>query len=207
MNFKLQIEGDKYPIFVPGYGEHNVYNALAALAAVTKVGVTIQNAINRLATFAHLEEHLEFRKGANGCTVIDDTWSSSPPSMEAALKVLKNISGFKTKIAILGSMPRLGEGEYADKEYAKMGETAVKANPDLLIVVGSEAKEIRRRALELGLDGKKIYFCENETQLYKILSPYLNENTLILLKVTYRVMVTPSFVKMKKKLIIDENGS
>lgn len=207
MNFTLHWEGKEYPVFVPGYGEHNVYNALAAFAAVTKVGVSIEKAIKRMATYEHLEEHLELRKGTNGCTVIDDTWNSSPPSMEAALEVLKNVPGFKTRIAILGSMPRLGEGEHADKEYAKVGEKAVEANPDLLIVVGSEAKEIRRRALELGMDGRKVYYCEDGSQLYKILFPHLKENTLVLLKVTYRVMVTPSFTKMKKKLIKNETSS
>lgn len=203
MNFILKVGENRYPVYVPGYGEHNVYNALAALAGVWKMGFDIQKAIKRLATFKHIKEHLEFRKGYNGCTVIDDTWNSSPPSMESALNVLNKIAGTRKKIAILGSMPRLGTGIYADEQYAKMGEVAVKHKVDLLIVVGDEAKEIRNKALELGMDPARVFFTDNGTELMEILTPHLNEDALVLLKLTYRVMVTPDFARMKNELIIE----
>jgi UDP-N-acetylmuramyl pentapeptide synthase len=75
--------------------------------------------------------------------------------MAAALEVLKGVANGKTKIAILGYMPRLGSGDAAQKEYAKMGEKAVETNVDLLIVVGKEAREIGRRALEVGMARRK----------------------------------------------------
>ena len=78
MNFKLLEGGNIHNVYVPGLGEHNVYNALAVLAAVTSAGVEMDKAIQNLAEFEHVEEHLEFKKGVNGCTVIDDTWNSSP---------------------------------------------------------------------------------------------------------------------------------
>ena len=206
MNFIMNVGEQSYPVFVPGYGEHNVYNALATLAGLWKMGYPLEKGIRRLATFKHIKEHLEFRKGANGCTVIDDTWNSSPPSMESALNVLNKVAGTRTKIAILGSMPRLGEGIYADEQYAKMGEAAIQHNTDVLIVVGEEAKEIGRKALELGMDPGNVFYTDNGTELMQILAPYLNENSILLLKVTYRVMVTPSFEKMKGQLIINEKG-
>lgn len=206
MNFILKVGEEQYPVYVPGYGEHNVYNALAALAGLWKMGYPLEKGISRLATFKHIKEHLEFRKGINGCTVIDDTWNSSPPSMESALNVLNKVAGIRTKVAILGSMPRLGEGIYAEEQYAKMGAAAVQHNTDVLIVVGDEAKEIGRKALALGMDSTKVFFTDNGTELMNILTPYLNENSILLLKVTYRVMVTSSFAKMKSDLIIDEKG-
>lgn len=206
MNFTMKVEEKAYPVYVPGYGEHNVYNALAALAGLWKLGYPLEKGIKRLATFKHIKEHLEFREGINGCTVIDDTWNSSPPSMESALNVLNKVAGSRTKVAILGTMPRLGEGIYADEQYAKMGEAAIKHKTDVLIVVGEEAKEIGRKALELGMDSSRVFFTDDGTELMKLLAPYLNENSIILLKVTYRVMVTPSFAKMKSDLIINENG-
>lgn len=206
MKFIMKVGDQSYPVYVPGYGEHNVYNALAALAGLWKLEYPLEKAIKRLATFKHIKEHLEFRQGVNGCTVIDDTWNSSPPSMESALNVLNKVAGTRTKIAILGSMPRLGEGVYADEQYAKMGEAAVQHKADVLIVVGDEAKEIGRKALELGMDPGKVFFTDDGIELMNILTPYLNENSILLLKVTYRVMVTPSFEKMKSELIINENG-
>jgi len=41
MAFTLKYQNKEYDAFIPGYGEHNVYNALAAIAAVFYVGVDI----------------------------------------------------------------------------------------------------------------------------------------------------------------------
>jgi UDP-N-acetylmuramoyl-tripeptide--D-alanyl-D-alanine ligase len=201
MNFTLEHQGEVYEVYVPGYGEHNVYNALSAIAAVSFAGVDIPTAIKRLAVFEQVEEHLEFKAGVNGCTVIDDTWNSSPLSMATALQVLKDVSQGKTSIALLGYMPQLGEGQYANQEYAKLGKKAVETNVDLLIVAGDEAKEIGRRAVELGMNKNKVHFCETGTEIYEILQPYLNEKAVLLLKITHRVMKRPSFTELRNKLI------
>lgn len=205
MSFTLEHQGRDYEVYVPGYGEHNVYNALAAIAAVSFAGVDIPAAIKRLAAFEQVEEHLEPKAGVNGCTVIDDTWNSSPLSMATALQVLKDVSQEKTSIALLGYMPQLGEGQYAKQEYAKLGEKAVETNVDLLIIAGDEAKEIGRRALELGMDKNKVHFCETGTEIYEILQPYLNEKAVLLLKITHRVMKKPSFTELKNKLIPEDS--
>lgn len=97
MRFELQMFDKKYSIFVPGYGEHQVYNALAAIAAVKEMGMTINNAISRLRTFKPMARHLEFSTGIGDCTIVDDTWTNNPTSVEAALKVLDTIGKEKKK--------------------------------------------------------------------------------------------------------------
>ncbi|MFC3885410.1 Mur ligase family protein [Bacillus songklensis] len=201
MNFTLEHEGRFYEVFVPGYGGHNVYNALAAIAAASYVGIEIPVSIKRLASFEQVEEHLEFKKGIKGCTVIDDTWNSSPLSMAAALQVLKDVSKGKKSIALLGYMPQLGEGPYAMKQYEEMGKKAVETNIDLLIVVGEEAEEIGRAALKFGMDQNSVHFCHTGDEVYEILRPHLDENTKILLKITHRVMKKSTFKELRKKLI------
>ena len=61
-----------------------------------------QRQSSRLATFKQVKEHLEFKPGSNGCTVIDDTWNSSPLSMTTALQVLQDVSQKNKSIALLG---------------------------------------------------------------------------------------------------------
>lgn len=205
MNFNLKHNEQCYKVFIPGFGEHNVYNALAALAAVTSVGMDIETAIQRLVNFEHVEEHLEFKSGFNGCLVIDDTWNSSPLSMETGLQVLNDVSDQKFSIALLGYMPQLGEGVYAEQEYGKIGEKAVEYDLDLLFVVGKEAEKIGQRALEKGMDKNKVFFCETGAEIFKILKPYLNDQTIVLLKITHRVMKRPSFKALKRELIPDDD--
>jgi UDP-N-acetylmuramoyl-tripeptide--D-alanyl-D-alanine ligase len=203
MRFTLEHEGTNYDAFVPGYGEHNVYNALAAIAAVWNVGVDIPTAIERLASFEQVEEHLEVKQGAGGCTVFDDTWNSSPLSMSSGLQVLKDVSKGKKSIALLGYMPQLGEGPYATEQYEDMGKKAKEAKVDLLFVVGDEAKDIGIGAIKYGMNPNNVHFCKTGDQVYEILQPHLNENTVILLKVTHRVMKTPTFIELRNKLILD----
>jgi UDP-N-acetylmuramoyl-tripeptide--D-alanyl-D-alanine ligase len=202
MQFTLHHQNQRYQVFVPGYGKHNVYNALAAIAATWSAGVDIKEACERLASFNQIMEHLEFRPGVGGCTVIDDTWNAAPLSMATALQVLKEIADSKTKIAILGYMPQLGNGDYAQREYAKIGEKVVETQVDFLIVVSDEAKEIGRKALELGMDSSKVYFCNTGTEIYQILQPVLNQGAIVLLKIPHRVMIEDSFKELKAKIIV-----
>ncbi|KJS14915.1 MAG: UDP-N-acetylmuramoyl-tripeptide--D-alanyl-D-alanine ligase [Peptococcaceae bacterium BRH_c4b] len=202
MQFTLHHQNQSYQVFVPGYGKHNVYNALAAVAATWSAGVDIKEACERLASFNQVVEHLELRSGLNGCTVIDDTWNAAPLSMSVALQVLNDIAGIKTRVAVLGYMPQLGDGVYAQREYARIGEKVVETQVDLLFIVSDQAKEIGKKTLELGMNPGKVYFCNNGTEIYPILKPVLNRDSVVLLKIPHRVMVQDSFKELKEKIIV-----
>ncbi|MGG6471125.1 UDP-N-acetylmuramoyl-tripeptide--D-alanyl-D-alanine ligase, partial [Saccharococcus caldoxylosilyticus] len=176
--------------------------ALAAIAAASSAGMSVQECCERLASFAQMEEHLQFRHGAGGCTIIDDTWDAAPLSMASALEVLQETSGSKTKIAILGYMPQLGESEFARQQYARIGEKVVGTQVDYLFVVGDEAREIGRKAIELGMDPSNVHFCSSGTEIYEILHPLLNEEAIVLFKIPQRVMFQNSFKELKAKIIV-----
>jgi UDP-N-acetylmuramoyl-tripeptide--D-alanyl-D-alanine ligase len=205
MKFTLIHEELSYEAFIPGYGEHNVYNALASIAAATCIGMKIPSALKRIASFEQIEEHLEFKEGLNGCTVIDDTWNSAPLSMTSALRVLKDVSTGKKPIALLGYMPQLGKGAFAQEQYREMGQKAVDADLDLLIVVGEKAKSIGESALERGMAQKQVYFCETGDEVFQVLQPHLQKDAVILIKVTYRVMKQTTFRELRKKLIPEDD--
>mgnify|MGYP001951606661 CR=1 FL=1 len=201
MDFTFEHVGLQYEAYIPGFGEHNVYNALAAIAAVSKVNVSIPDAIERLARFKQVEEHLEVVPAANGATVLKDTWNSSPLSMEAGLTVLKDVANGRKTIALLGYMPQLGDGQHAIELYEKMGKKAADTKVDLLIVADDRAWEIGKGALKHGMNPAKVHFCEDGDEVYEVLQPFLDENALILLKITHRVMKRPSFQRLRSRLM------
>lgn len=201
MEFTLQHQDQNYLVFVPGYGKPNVYNALASIAATSSAGMNIKECCERLRLFEQMNEHLEFCPGVGGCTIIDDTWNAAPLSMAAALEVLQETSGSKMKIALLGYMPQLGESEFASQQYARMGEKVVETQVDYLFVVGDEARGIGMKALELGMDPTKVHFCNSGSEIYQHLKPYLNQDSVVLLKVPHRVMVQDSFKKLKQEIM------
>ena len=57
MKFVLHHDRKSYDILVPGFGEHQVYNALAAIAAVHDMGVPIPVAAQQLQSFRQLKNN------------------------------------------------------------------------------------------------------------------------------------------------------
>ncbi len=79
-------------------GEHNVSNALAAIAASRHAGVPVEHAINALAEFKGIKRRMELRGEINSIRVYDD-FAHHPTAIETTLKGLrKNLSGVKTEL-------------------------------------------------------------------------------------------------------------
>ncbi|GAA4719981.1 UDP-N-acetylmuramoyl-tripeptide--D-alanyl-D-alanine ligase [Brevibacillus fulvus] len=200
MSFVLRHEDQSLEVQVNGFGEHNVYNAMAALASVHAIGVDLKDAAESLATFKQVRQHMEFVRGPKNTTVIDDTWNCTPLSMTAALQVLKAKAGEKRKVAILGYMPQLGE--QAKGEYDRMAKVVMETGVDHLIVIG-EAERIGRKAIQLGMNPRRIRYCKTGDDVYRALQPVLGRHSLVLCKFPYkyRLYKYPSFRKLRKWLI------
>jgi len=67
-------------------GEHNMLNALAAIAACSLVGVSVEQSLEALKSFQGIKRRLEVVGEAGGIRVIDD-FASNPGKIEASLKV------------------------------------------------------------------------------------------------------------------------
>ncbi|WHY85499.1 Mur ligase family protein [Neobacillus novalis] len=179
MQFCVLHEEKYYSVFVPGYGEHQVYNALAAIAAVHEIGIDLPVAADRLKTYKNLNKHLQVYEGLNGSTILDDTWSMTTTSLEAALKVLSEVGETKKRVAILGTITDLGSWGYAIHEQA--GEIICKIGVDILITIGYHASIMADQALESGLNAQ-VYTFSNNPLAYDLLTKIVDENTIILIK-------------------------
>lgn len=179
MKFNVLVDGKSYQAFIPGYGEHQVYNVLAVLAAIKAMNLSIQKAILRLRTFEQMARHLEFSKGIGGSTIIDDTWTINPTSIEAALKVLKELGKDKKVIVVLGDINRLGRFER--KYHREIGSLVAKQPIHMLITVGSKAQEIARQAVVEKTAAEVHSFLKIEGVL-ELLQPHLDSETILLIK-------------------------
>lgn len=81
-------------------GEHNVKNALAALAAVHHAGVAPEEAIAAFHDFAGVKRRLEVRGVINGVTIYDD-FAHHPTAIAATLSSLRKNVGAERIIAVL----------------------------------------------------------------------------------------------------------
>jgi UDP-N-acetylmuramate: L-alanyl-gamma-D-glutamyl-meso-diaminopimelate ligase len=72
----------------PLLGEHNVMNALAAMAAARHLGVTPARAAQALSTFRGVKRRMEIRGRIGGVTVYDD-FAHHPTAIETTLRGLR----------------------------------------------------------------------------------------------------------------------
>ena len=92
MTFRIEYKQSKFKGYIPGLGEHNVYNAVASLAAAAILGVDLHYALKRLSSFHHMRSHFQIIEGRNQITLVDDTWKSNPASLRTRLRNIKQYS-------------------------------------------------------------------------------------------------------------------
>lgn len=132
-------DGKRVEMYVPAAGEHNVRNALAAVAVAVEVGVPEEKAVAAIRTYAPPAMRQQIKE-AHGVTLIDDTYNASPDSMRAALKILGGLKATGKKYAVLADMLELGVTQSA--ATMKPARLRPENGTDVLIGVGPLAKHI-----------------------------------------------------------------
>jgi UDP-N-acetylmuramoyl-tripeptide--D-alanyl-D-alanine ligase len=113
-------------------GRHNVANALAAAAAATAAGATLQHVIAGLSAVRAVAGRLQFKKALSGAWVIDDSYNANPSSMRAGIDVLAELEG--RKWLVIGDMAELGQ--YSDSAHAEVGAYARERGIERLYATG-----------------------------------------------------------------------
>ncbi|MEM9086333.1 MAG: Mur ligase family protein [Pseudomonadota bacterium] len=84
---------EAFPLLLPMPGQHNLSNALAAIAAVSAAGVEVKSAVYALRSFEGLARRFDVvGTSPNGISVIDD-FGHNPEKCAATLRTLKATPG------------------------------------------------------------------------------------------------------------------
>lgn len=113
-------------------GVHNIYNALAAAAAATALGIKKELIAAGLECFQGVQGRMQKKSGLHHALLIDDTYNANPESVRAALAVLAATKG--KKILVLGDMGELGKS--AVDLHRTIGRDARNAGLDQLLTLG-----------------------------------------------------------------------
>ena len=132
--------GETAKLFVPAAGQHNVRNALAAIAVARFLGVPAEDAARALAAYKTPAMRQQIGT-VGGLTIIDDSYNASPDSMQSAIDVLCSRRAQK-HAAVLADMLELGD--YAQEGHFSVGQYARAHGVELLVAVGELAKDIAR---------------------------------------------------------------
>ncbi|MCE5324146.1 UDP-N-acetylmuramoyl-tripeptide--D-alanyl-D-alanine ligase [bacterium] len=146
--FEVRTPSGSFDVRIPVPGEHNIKDALAAIAVGEVMQIPHDYMQNALGSYKAPEKRSNVIPTRRGVVVIDDTYNASPASVNSALKTLAMMEGGR-KIAVLGDMLELGD--HAIDAHMEIGRAVKETGVDMLVVVGQLAKLIARGAIDTGM--------------------------------------------------------
>lgn len=173
-SFEVEYQGKKETIEVPVQGEHNVSNALIAIAVGIELNIPLEDIKKGIQEFKLTKNRMDILE-KNHKTVIDGTYNASVDSMKSSIDVLANYK--KRKVAILADMLELGN--YSQQLHEEVGSYVASKGIDVLVCVGKEAKYIYQKAKE---SMKGVYYFESNQEVIAHLEELLKEDDVILVK-------------------------
>jgi UDP-N-acetylmuramoyl-tripeptide--D-alanyl-D-alanine ligase len=103
---QVSARGAQFTVELAAAGDHNVRNALAAIASTLAAGIPQDAIVRGLESFAPVGGRLQRKQAASGATVIDDSYNANPDSMRAAIDVLAAYPA--PRILVVGDMGEVG---------------------------------------------------------------------------------------------------
>jgi UDP-N-acetylmuramoyl-tripeptide--D-alanyl-D-alanine ligase len=136
---------------LPLVGEHNVLNALAAVAVGLERGLKPSEAVGALATLAPAEKRGQVLQMGNTTvgtiTVINDCYNSNPKALEAMVDALAGMAA-KRRIVVAGEMLELGPA--GEEMHRRAGQHIAEKKIDLLVGVRGLAQAMVEGAKQSG---------------------------------------------------------
>ncbi len=114
----------------------SIENALHCLALLLVIGWDAKEATQAIGHLQPLAMRLEMMEGINGCTLINDSYSSDLNSLEVGLSFLTRQAGRKSKTLILSDI--LQSGKAPTELYGRVNQMLVNAGVTKLIGIGSD---------------------------------------------------------------------
>ncbi|OEH85931.1 hypothetical protein BHU72_03945 [Desulfuribacillus stibiiarsenatis] len=138
-SFKIEYENNTYSFHVPTIGEHNLYNALAAIATGFILNVPYSRMKQRLSTFKNAGMRTQVLRGLNGTTLISDAYNANPTAAIEGLNTMKKISKGKPMLAVIGDMSE--QGTHTIQGHKKVGKHAADLGIDV-VGIGVHGKSV-----------------------------------------------------------------
>ena len=167
-----------FVVVLPTTGEHNVYDALAAISVGAELGIEPQKMADALAGYvpAGMREKMEVVKGI---TLVEDCYNASPDSVRALSNTLRiKGEGGHRKIAVIADMLELGA--YSEEGHRNCGKYLADAGVDLLLTYGQLAKFVADEAKKNGV--LRVFEFDSKEELAKHLIPLLKEGDVVAFK-------------------------
>jgi UDP-N-acetylmuramoyl-tripeptide--D-alanyl-D-alanine ligase len=177
---------------LPLVGEHNVLNALAAVAVGLERGLKPADAVAALATLAPGDKRGQVLQVGN-ITVIDDCYNSNPKALEAMVDALATMAA-KRRIVVAGEMLELGPA--GEEMHRRAGQHIAEKKIDVLIGVRGLAQAMVESARQGGISAEFVAASEEAGEW---LARELRDGDVVLLKASRGVKLEKALETWKAR--------
>ena len=165
---------------LPLLGQHNVTNALAAIAVGITNDVTWEQAREAIGEMKPERMRGEVVKFREGFAVIDDTYNSNPKALSEMIRFMGKLQGFQRKIIVAGEMLELGKD--GPEMHRACGREAAKAGASLIVGVQGMGRDFIGGAREAGVDLARLRFVRDAMDAGDFLARTVRKGDVVLLK-------------------------
>lgn len=146
--FELLTPTGSCSVAAPLLGRANVYNVLAAVAALFALGYDVADPAQGesfrhvIGRFAALPHRMELKRSPRFGLIVDDSYNANPASTRASLRALARLEGPQRKVLVFGDMLELGPS--ATEHHRAMAEEIAQRDLDWVFTVGELTRETAR---------------------------------------------------------------
>jgi len=125
-----------YTVHINAFGEGMVYDAMAAIIAGYKLGISIDDCIRGILNFSPNSGRFEIEKFGKDIFVVNDAYNANPSSMSMSLDTFTTMytKDEYYRIVVLGDMKELGD--VSEKMHKELGEKVKEMNFNQIYYVG-----------------------------------------------------------------------
>ncbi|MGG1658748.1 UDP-N-acetylmuramoyl-tripeptide--D-alanyl-D-alanine ligase [Brevibacillus sp. NRS-1366] len=168
--------GERFAAFIPLFGKHSVLNALPAVAIAKRLGMTMEQIADALATTKLSAMRFEQVNSRHGALYISDAYNASPTSMEAAIRTFAELFPSRQKVLVLGDMYEMGPESQAMHAQVGTNINELASSFELLVTIGEDS-----RYLHAAYEGAKLHFT-TKTEALEALLPLRDASHAFLFK-------------------------
>jgi UDP-N-acetylmuramoyl-tripeptide--D-alanyl-D-alanine ligase len=167
------IEVDGTRVEVPLRGEHNLRNAMLAIAVAKECGVSLADIARGIAAMPQPKMRLA-AEPLGKALLINDAYNANPGSTRAAVDLLAGTGRGRQRVLVLGTMRELGAGAAA--LHAEIAKRAVQSSIEVIAGIGDFAQPLA------ALGDSRVVTAADVDDLWPLLRAKLEPDAVILLK-------------------------
>ncbi len=165
-------------VVVPLRGEHNLRNAMLALAVARACGVALEEAARGISaldvrTVPAMRSAVE---PLGAALLVNDCYNANPGSARAAIRLLGAVAGARPRVIVLGTMRELGAHEAA--AHRDVAREALASGAAVVAGIGAFGPALR----DLAPGDPRVLTASDVDDLWPALAPRLARDAAILLK-------------------------